>query len=127
MRHLETIDIEDALQAALNADGITASAPPVPANLSPCVFVYRTGGFSQAYVQDVHTVDFDCYAKTEAEAMRRADLLTAWIRALPDDQKLTATTYAAEVTTLPYNNPDPNNHTLARATVSAQITTRVRH
>ena len=124
MRDCFTIDIEDAIQAALNADNIKASAPPVPANLGPCVFVHRTGGFTQAYVQDVHTVDFDCYAETEAEAMAAACRLTGWVRALQD---LGVPVYETETTTLPYNNPDPNHPTLPRATFSAQITTRVEH
>ena len=127
MRNCKTIDIEDELQKALNIDGIKAAAPPVPANLAPSVFVYRTGGFSQAYVQDVNTVDFDIYARTEAEAMARACNLTEWTRALPERQLEGATVYFSDITTLPYNNPDPNNPTLPRATFSAQIGTRVTH
>lgn len=127
MYDCQTIDIEDTLQAALNAAGIVASAPPVPANLKPCVFVYRTGGFSQNYVQDAHSVDFDCYAENEAAAMAKACELTAWVNALPQAQGLDTTVYAATITTLPYNNPDPNHYTLARATFSVQIITRVAH
>ena len=127
MRNCRTIDIEDTLQAALNAAGIKAAAPPVPANLGPYVFVYRTGGYSQSYVQDVSTVEFDCYEQTEAEAMARACDLTAWVRALPQDQGLETFVYFADVIALPYNNPDPNHPTLPRATFSAQIATRVAH
>ena len=127
MYDCRTIDIENALQAALNALGIKASAPPVPADLMPCVYVYRTGGFSQNYVQDAHSVDFDCYAENEAAAMARADQITEYVRALPEAQGLSAYVYATSITTLPYNNPDPNHYALARATVSAQIITRVTH
>ena len=126
MDNCTTIDIEDALQAALNADGIKAAAPPVPANLSPSVFVHRTGGYGTQYVQDLHTIDFDCYAETEAEAMAQACELTRWVRSL-EGREITVPVYIAEVTTLPYNNPDPNHASLARATLSAQITTRVAH
>lgn len=126
MDNCKTIDIEDALQAALNADGVKAAAPPVPANLGPSVYVHRTGGYGTQYVQDLHTVDFDCYADTEAEAMAQACDLTAWVRAL-EGRELTAPVYIAQITTLPYNNPDPNHPSLARATFSTQITTRVTH
>lgn len=127
MLHCQSVDIEGTLQAALEADGYTAAAPPVPANLAPSVYIHSTGGFSQSYVQDVHTVDFDAYDTTEAQAMSTACQLTEWVRALPERQGLEVPTYAAEITTLPYNNPDPNHPTLKRATFSAQITTRVKH
>ena len=126
MDNCTTIDIEDALQAALNADGIKAAAPPVPANLKPSVYVYRTGGYGTQYVQDLHTVDFDCYAETEAEAMAQACQLTGWVRAL-EGRELETPVYISQITTLPYNNPDPSHSSLARATFSAQITTRVMH
>lgn len=126
MDNCTTIDIEDALQAALNADGIAACAPPVPANLAEQVVVVATGGYSQAYVQDVHAVSFDCYASGETEAMSRACALTRWVRALPG-KTVGTYCYGAEVETLPYNNPDPAHPTLARATFAARITTRVRH
>ena len=126
MDNCKTIDIEDAIQAALNAEGIKAAAPPVPANLSPCVYVYRTGGNSQNYVQDTHLVSFDCYAHTEAEAMEQADELTKWVRYIVGRDLLTPV-YASELVTLPYNNPDPSHPTLPRATFLAQITTRVAH
>ena len=126
MDNCTTLDIEDALQAALNAQGIKAAAPPVPAKLGPSVYVHRTGGYSTQYVQDLHTVDFDCYEPTEAEAMAKADALTRWIREL-EGRDIGTPVYISKVTTLPYNNPDPNHSSLARATVSAQITTRVKH
>ena len=126
MDNCQTIDIEDALQAALNAQGIKAAAPPVPANLKPCVYIYRTGGYGTNYVQDLHTVDFDVYAETEAEAMEQADELTRWVRSL-EGRDIGVPVYISQITTLPYNNPDPSHYNLPRATFAAQITTRVTH
>ena len=126
MDNIRTIDIEDALQNALNNAGITASAPPVPANLEPCVYVHRTGGYGLNYVQDLHTIDFDTYETTEAASMQTACELTEWVRALAG-KSLGVPVYIAEITTLPYYNPDPNHPSLKRTTFSAQIPTRVEH
>lgn len=126
MRDCQTIDIEDVLQAALNAEGTKAAAPPIPTDLGPCVAISRTGGYGQEYVQDVSTVDFDCYERTEAEAMAKACRLTRWARALPEADT-GASIYASQITVEPYNNPDPNHPTLPRATFTVQITSRVQH
>lgn len=128
MRHCETIDIEDAIQQALNADGIRACAPPVPADLSaPMAIVWRIGGSERAYVQDVHSVSIDCYAATDAEAAAMANRMTAWVRALPGQELGGVPVYTASVSTLPYLNTDPGHPTLARCTLACEVATRVRH
>lgn len=127
MFNCETIDIENALYEYLRALGYRVYALPVPEELgSDCVIVQRTGGSERAYVQDVHQVAFDCYGETKAAAMQFADGLTRVIRAIVGKLGGVAV-YDSTIMTLPYDNPDPNHHTLERATFSAQIVTRVKH
>lgn len=126
MDRLNTIDIEDALQAIFNDEGIVSCAPPVPADLSTMCVVTRTGGFERAYIQDVHVLSIDCYAPEMVDAVNTANALCGIIRALPG-KSVGTTCYTTEVTTLPYMNPDPTHPTLARVTIGAQVATRVQH
>lgn len=117
-----TKDIETALYEALSDNGYSASAHAVPSTLGrslPHVHVVRTGGYTYDLVIESHNVDFDVYAADEAEAMEIACDLCGWVRELED-------CYRAEITTLPYGNPDPRHPTIARATFKAQIITRVK-
>ena len=127
MDRCRTIDIEDAIQAEMNADGIRAFAPPVPHDLEGGILVTRTGGQEQSYVQDVHAVSLDCYAATDAEAVELAGTATRWLRALPGKTIGGVPCYAAEVTALPYMNTDPDHPTISRCTLNAYVTTRVAH
>lgn len=122
-----TVDIEAALQGALSEEGLSASAPPVPASLGlalPHVHVTRTGGYESSFVQDMHLVDFDVYAADEQAAMAAANALTAWVRGLAGKDLGGVPVYTAAIATLPYGNADPDHQTLCRATFKAQILTR---
>ena len=128
MKNCLTVDIENLLQAYLNANRIKACAPPVPVDLDAGqVIVTRTGGQERSYVQDVHFVSVDCYGDTAAGAMALACLLTEELRNLSGKFLGDVPVYESGCTALPYNNPDPNHQTLARATFSVQIVTRVKH
>lgn len=120
------IDIEDELQAYLNANGIRACATPVPANLAPpmCV-VWRTGGEQRAYVQDVQRVSIDCYGESVAGAMRTAHDAVALVRDLSG--RTIGTFCYASSASLPHLNPDPDHPTIPRATFSAEVVTRSEH
>ena len=123
----ETLDIEGAIQSALAANGMSASAPPVPATLGaylPHYHAVRVGGWQENAVQDMHEVEIHTYAADEADAMAAANRLSGWIRALAGDTLDGHQVYTSNVTTLPYGNPDPLHQTLARATLRAQILTR---
>ena len=125
-----TIDVEDALQAALNADGYRASAPPIPRDLGsslPYVLVRRTGGYENGMVQDMHLASIHVYAEDDAQAMHEADALTAWVRALAGHDLGGVPCYVAAVSTLPYGNPDPDRPELARCTIGVQLLTRTAH
>ena len=124
---LETLDIEGAIQSALAAKGMSASAPPVPATLGahlPHYHAVRVGGWQENAVQDMHEVEIHTYAADEADAMAAANRLSGWIRALAGDTLDGHQVYTSNVTTLPYGNPDPLHLSLARATLRAQILTR---
>lgn len=124
---LETIDIEGALQAALAADGMSASAPPVPANLGatlPHYHVERVGGWQENAVQDMHEVAIHAYAADDADAMVAANALTGWLRRRVGDELDGNQVYSVNVVTLPYANGDPLHQSLARATMRVQLLTR---
>lgn len=126
MRNCRTIDIEAALVDAL--DDYTVSAPPIPIKMQPpCVCVWRTGGYRRSYVQDVHQVSIDCYGITPARAQELADELTEVIGDLEGSTLGGVPCYSVDITTLPYNNPDPDRANIARITFAAQIVTRVEH
>lgn len=119
-------DIETALYTLLTADQISASAHAVTATLGdtlPHVHVTRTGGTTSSMVIEYNQVDFDVYAADQADAMSEASDLCGWVRDLAG-KKVGSTCYASEITTLPYNNPDPLHPTISRATFKAQILTR---
>lgn len=117
-----TRDIETELYNLLNAEKYSASAHTIPATLGtklPHIHVVRTGGYEHDLVIETSYIDFDVYAEDDAEAMTAADNLCGWVRNLAGDY-----CYRAEITTLPYSNPDPRHPDIARATFKAQILTR---
>ncbi len=122
-----SVDIETALYNLLTADGYSASAHMIPATLGqdlPHVHVVRTGGYTDDLVMDINSVDFDVYAADPADAMETAAALTGWVRDLEGGTVSGSPCYGAEVTTLPYHNPDPRHPNIGRATIKAQITIR---
>ena len=121
-------DIETAIYNKLNTDKYSASAHAVPASLGstlPHVHVVRTGGFTSSLVIETNMVDFDVYAADQADAMTAAGNLCSWVRDLAG-QTVGEFIYASEISTIPYNNPDPEHPSLARATFKAQILTRTK-
>lgn len=128
MRDCYTIDIEGAIVAAMQADGIDASAPPVTADLEAgCVVVYRVGGTRQNYVQDAHQLSIDCYAETDVQACALANRVCGWLGDLEGFEVGGVPVYRSRPTTLPYENQDPMNRHLFRYTLAAQVITRVTH
>lgn len=123
-----SVDIETALYNQLTADKYNASAHAVPASLGsalPHIHVARTGGYTSDLVIETNNIDFDVYAADSADAMTAATNLCAWVRALAG-KTLDGPCYNAEITTLPYSNPDPRHPTISRATFKAQILTRTK-
>lgn len=121
-----SVDIETALYDLLTTDGYSASAHRLPSTLGetlPHIHVVRTGGTTSDMVIETNQVDFDVYAEDEADAMTAATNLCDWARDLTE---IDTPCYSAEVTTLPYNNPDPRHPTIARVTFKAQFLTRTK-
>lgn len=122
------VDIETALYNKLAAEGYSASAHAIPSTLGdtlPHIHVVRTGGYTSDMVVESHSVDFDVYAGDNADAMRAAADLCGWVRELAGGE-LETPCYESEVTTLPYQNPDPSHPNIARATFKAQIIARTK-
>ena len=122
-----SIDIETALYDLLTADGYSASAHAIPATLGqtlPHVHVVRTGGYTSDRVMDFNSVDIDVYAELQSDAMEAAAVLTGWVRDLEGGTIGGSPCYSAEISTLPYHNPDPRHPNIGRATFKAQITIR---
>lgn len=123
-----SVDIETALYNALSAAGYSASAHMIPATLGtvfPHIHVTRTGGHTEDRVLDVNSIDFDVYEETQMDAMSEASKLCGWVRAL-EGEDLDTPCYGAEITTLPYRNPDPRHPTIGRATFKALIRIRTK-
>ena len=121
-------DIETALYELLISEGISASAHALPVSLGealPHVHVVRTGGYTSDLVVESNSVDFDVYAADQADAMTAASNLCALVRSLAG-MNIGSPCYTSEITTLPYNNPDPRHPTLGRSTFKALIAIRVR-
>lgn len=119
-------DIETALYTLLTADHYSASAHAIPATIGktlPHVHVVRTGGTTTDLVIESNQVDFDVYAADSADAMSAASDLCGWVRDLAGNT-VGSFCYASEISTIPYNNPDPRHPTISRATFKAQILTR---
>lgn len=124
-----SIDIATALYRALTTDSYSASAHTIPAALEhrlPHIHVTRTGGTNTDRVLDLNYVDFDVYARTQAEADEAAMILTGWVRFLAGGSLGGLPCYSSKVLTLPYPNPDPRHPNIGRATLKAQITIRTK-
>lgn len=121
-----SFDIETALYNALTLRQFHASAHALPASLGgelPHVHIVRTGGSTSDRVVETNNVDFDVYSSDASDAMSAAVILCGEVRNL-EGEDIGVPVYSSEVSTLPYNNPDPRHPTLGRATFKAQIVTR---
>lgn len=124
----KSTDIETAIYNLLAAAQYSASAHVIPKTLGtalPHIHVTRTGGYTADRVMEFNSVDFDVYDKTQADAMETASDLCAWVRDL-EGEDVDTPCYSSEITTLPYNNPDPRHPNIGRATFKAQITIRTK-
>ena len=123
-----SVDIATALYNLLTEDNYSASAHSVPASLGrnlPHIHVARTGGYTSDLVIENNNVDFDVYADNEADAMTAASNLCEWVRSLVG-RMVDTPCHVAEITTLPYNNPDPRHPNIPRATFKAEIIVRTK-
>lgn len=120
-------DVELITAHALEADGIPATPPPVPADLTaPRAVVYRTGGHRIALVIDRSIVSVDVYGPTWGEAMDACAQAVATVQDMGGRVIDGTQLGGVWIITLPYTNPDPNHPTIPRVTFSAEIITKAK-
>lgn len=120
------IDIEDALQAMLNADKFNACAKPLPAAFSvPHVTVDMLNAQSDNPAQALYSVDFDCRAATYAEAALLQCEVADWVRKLEGHEVGGVPCYLVDSIRMLRCQPDAAHQDVVLATVSAVLRLRV--
>ena len=120
------IDIEDALQLALRAEGFDACAKPLPQRFEcPHVLVDMLNAWDEHPAQAIYQVDFDCRAKTYAEAARLQLGVSDFVRALPGSTLMGKPCYAVDNLRMQRAEPDQSHQNVIIATVSANLRVRV--
>lgn len=107
--------------------GLYACATPIPEDLGavlPLAVVYNVGGERVGLTVDRAAVSVDVYAQTPADAMNAAAVACAACAALPEYSGGACQWYQCDVSTLPYDNPDPRHPTIPRATFAADLYAR---
>lgn len=120
------IDIEDALQQMLNAQGFDACAKPLPQGFTcPHVLVDMLNAWDDNPAQAIYSVDFDCRAETyDAAAQLQLDVSNL-VRSLPGSTLGGKPCYAVDNIRLQRIAPDQSHQNVIIATVSADLRVRV--
>ncbi|MBW3077690.1 hypothetical protein [Bifidobacterium simiiventris] len=129
MTRLEPVDVEDLLVRELThgLDDATACAPPLPRDFDqhmPHLLVTRTGGTRLNMVIDQHLLSIDVRAPTWMQATQAADRAAGLVATLPIQPGSLFDWRDAQITTLPYANPDPDHPGIPRVTFAAQLACR---
>ena len=120
------IDIEDALQQALNAAGFDACAKPLPQHFAcPHVLVDMLNAWDENPAQATYSIDLDCRAETYAEAAQLQLDVSNFVRTLPGSTLCGKPCYAVDSIRLQRIAPDQSHQNVILATVSAQLRVRV--
>lgn len=120
------IDIEDALQQMLNAQGFTACAKPLPQHFAcPHVLVDMLNAWDENAAQAVYSVDFDCRAETYAEAAQLQLDVSNFARSLAGADIGGKPCYLVDSIRLQRIEPDKSHQNVILATVSANLRVRV--
>lgn len=120
------IDIEDALQQALNEAGFNACAKPLPADFGmPHVTVDMLNAQHDNEAQALYAVDLDCRAETYAEAAQLQCEVAGWARSLEGRSLGGKPCYLADSVRLQRCQPDAAHQDAILATVSAVLRVRV--
>lgn len=120
------IDIEDALQRALNAAGFTACAKPLPHGFAcPHVLVDLLNAADDNAAQAVYNVDFDCRAQSYADAAQLQIDVSGFVRSLVGSELDGKPVYAVDTLRLQRAQPDQSHKDTIIATVSAELRVRV--
>lgn len=122
-----SIDVEDAVQAALNDLGRAACAVPVPVDLDqmlPLTCVRVLGGTRSSVVLDTFNIHFDTWADTPAEAVAESNLVAAALCDMQGAELGGVPCYRVTLASLPHADDDPDRPDLPRVTFMAQVTVR---
>lgn len=120
------IDIEDALQSALNVHGFSACAKPLPQVFAcPHVTVDMVNAWDENAAQAVYSVDFDCRDETYAGAAALQLNVSNFVRDLVGYELHGKPVYAVDSLRLQRAEPDQSHQNVIIATVSADLRVRV--
>lgn len=122
------IDIADAIQSVLNADGHNASARPLPRDFDqrmPFTLVEPIiGGGRTDVVLDRHPVRLYTYAATPAEAIAESSAVMAALINRVGGTLGGQPCYRVAPADMPYDAHDPEHPDVARACFTAQVYVR---
>lgn len=127
MQILIPVDIADALQSLLNANGVRACAEPLPANMDellPITLMQPIGGSRTVQVLDRHAVRLYTWAATLGAAIAECGKALAIIKA-SEGQTITGTQlYSVTPSAMPYPAHDTAHPNIPRACVTLDVYTR---
>lgn len=113
-----SVDIADLLRTAIEGEGFTASANPLPPDFqTPYALVTPLGGITTEKVIDHLRASVDVYTDTWTNGYTYSQIALERARGLQG-------AYLVEVESLPYHNPDPLRPDLARMTFNLNILIR---
>ena len=125
-----SIDIADAIQAALNAAGINACARPLPYDMAdhlPITLVEPlSGGTRYAVVLDRFPVRLSTWAATEADAVEQSARAMAHLVACEGGEMGGVPVYRVAPTNTPYEVEDPAHPDIPRVIHTAHLWVRTR-
>ena len=125
-----SIDVADAIQAALNEAGHSASAIPLPGDFEgrlPFTRVEVVGGTRSQLVLDQANVHLDTWADTHAGAVRESSAVAAELAGMAGSTLGGSQLYSVTLASLPYEAADADHPSLPMASFMAQVTVRTRH
>ena len=126
-----SIDLSDALQAAINASGHAASANPLPADFDSNLPFTRVttleGGTRTDRVIDARTALIETWAEHMDEAVAECNVIVGVLCDLEGKTVGGVPCYRVEVYSLPAEDFDPYHRDLQMASATVRVTTRVMH
>lgn len=125
-----SIDVADAIQAALNEAGHAASAVPLPEDFEgrlPFTRVEAIGGVRSSLVLDQFNVHLDTWGETAKAALAEANEVAAELTEMVGGLLGGSQCYSVALASLPYETEDAYHPSLPMASFMAQVTVRTRH
>lgn len=121
------IDVAGAVQAWLNAHGVSACAEPLPRDLAaalPVTLVQGIGGQRTARILDRHSIRLYTWAESYDEALAECARAVATLEAAEGGAIGGVPCYRVAPTALPYPAHDPSHPDIPRAGTTADVYAR---